>query len=155
MDWLRRIASAIWPSPSGLEVEEPDATTVSTVPPYGRVVRALDALLGPGTVLYWEGRAGPMLAAWLNRLTIEPRPAISVGISPVADFYHLPVDRELLEGLAMRVDLPFGVEGRVRLHAYLGRRIVWQWRPAFSPSPMLISRTIPSWRVNEFRNRIE
>ena len=154
MDWIGRIASAIWPSPSGLEVEESDATTVHAAPPFGRVFSALDALLGPGTILYWEGRPGPLLAAWLNRLNLEPRPAVSVGLVPVPDFYHLPVSRELLEGLAVRIELPHAVDGRVRLHAYLGRRIVWQWRPAFGPQPMLISRTIPSWRVNDFRNRI-
>jgi len=150
MSGIGRIASALWPTPSGLEVDEPEAMTLAVAPPYGRVFRALDALLGPGTVLYWEGKAGPIMAAWLDRMSAEPRPAFALGVVPVPDFYHIPLDAEVLEGLAQRVELPNAIDGRVRLHAYLNQRIVWQWRPAFGPTPMLISRRLPDYRTGEF-----
>ena len=118
-------------------------------------VRALGLLADPGAVLYWEGRTNRVLAAWLDRLTLEPRPPASFGITPVPDFYHLPLDPGTLDVLASRIDRPGAVGRRIRLHLRQSDRIILQWRRAFSREPVLLSRSLDPARLDAFEAAVQ
>jgi hypothetical protein len=150
MNWFNHLLDVLVSAPSGLEVDEPDPIQLTVTPPPGTLFRALPLLLDPGAVLYWEGRPGRTLAAWLGRHTLEPRAPIEFGILPASAFYHLPLDPDILAQLALRVDQPKAVGSRVRIHIHVDERIVLEWRPAFGTSPLLLSRRLPSERIAAF-----
>jgi hypothetical protein len=150
MHWLTQILESVFPRPSGLEVDESDPLAFRLPLSPAGFFRALALLVGPGATLYWEGHASRTLASWLNRYTSEPAPAVSVGVTPVHDFYHLPLIDDVLDQLATRVAEPGALRGRVRIHVHEGGRIILQWHPAFSKSPLLLSRRIQADRVQAF-----
>ena len=150
MNWLAQILESVFPRPTGLEVDEPDPFAFRLPPSPPGFVRALALLVGPGATLYWEGQTSRTLASWLNRHTSEPAPAISAGVMPVHDFYHLPLIDDLLDQLAARVAEPGAIRGRVRIHAREGEWIILQWHPAFSSTPLLLSRRLRADRVQAF-----
>ena len=150
MSWFQQLVAAVFPRPSGLLVEEADPIRVEAPRSPEAFFRALAALMSPDVVLYWEGPAERHLAAWLAQQSLEPRPAVAIGVVPVGDFYHIPLGEELLAWLATRVARPGVVSGRVRLHVREGERIVLEWRPAFGKSPLLLSRHLPAEQVRQF-----
>ena len=150
MGWLTQLIASLAPQPTGLRVDEADPIALRLTPPPGRVFRALPLLLDPGAVLYWEGRTERHLAAWLRRLTVDPRPSIAVGLVPVADFYRIELDRDVVDQLAERVDQPGAVGRRVWFNVVQDQRILVEWRPAFGSHPLLVSRSLPDDRVTAF-----
>ena len=150
MGWLTELLRSIAPPATGIEVDEPDPIPVPVGASPGAFIRAIGVLVDPGAVLYWEGRASPVLNAWLDRLTLEPRPAVSVGITPVADFHHVPLDSGVLDELAQRVDRPGAIGRRIRLHVRQCDRIILQWRRGFSREPVLLSRSLDPHRIHAF-----
>src|SRR5262249_45347782 len=97
MSWLTDLLRSIAPPTTGIEVDDPDPISVPVGVGPGAFIRAIGILVDPDAVLYWEGGASRLLKAWLGRLTLESRPPVSVGVSPVADFYHVPLDPGVLD----------------------------------------------------------
>jgi len=150
MTWLQQLVAAVFPRPSGLLVDEADPIRVEARPSPEAFFRALAVLVTPDAVLYWEGPAERHLAEWLARQTLEPRPAVTIGVAPARDFYHIPLDEDVLAELALRVARPGAMSSKVRLHVRKGERIVLEWRPAFGRSPLLLSRHVPEEQVRQF-----
>ena len=150
MTWLARLLDAVFPPPTGLEVEEPDPIALQGPLAPGQFIRALPLIAGPDAVLYWEGPTDRWLAAWLRREAGDPDRRIVVGLSPVADFYHVPVAAEVLEELATRLESGPTQRSRVHLHVHEGGRILLQWRRAFRGETILVSRQVPDAQVAAF-----
>jgi hypothetical protein len=150
MHWLTKLLGVIAPPATGIEVDEPDPIAVSVGTDAGGFVRAIGLLVDSDAILYWEGRTSRTLAAWMDRRTLEPRQAVRIGIAPVGDFYHLPLDAESLDELALRVNQPGAIRRPIRLHVHQSDRIVLQWRRAFTSEPVLVSRHLDPARVHSF-----
>lgn len=150
MNWLSRLLDSISPPLTGLELDEPDPVALAVPPAPGRFIRALDRLAGPNAVLYWEGPADRVLAAWLRRQTQEPVARISIGISPVHDFYHVALADGVLDELAARIERTKPAPSRVHLHVHEDGRVILQWRRAFLAGPVLISRSVRPERIDAF-----
>jgi hypothetical protein len=116
----------------------------------------LAALLPEGSVLYLEGTAksakdvinfleshGDAKAAKITRGTIWPRP----------NFYHVPIEPDVMRALARLVGGHPTSEICSHLHAYKSDHVLLEWYDAFFQS-LGISRHICEERVAEFCHRL-
>lgn len=154
MNWLSRLLDGISPPATGLEIDEADPIALRVPPEPGPLIQALNHLVGLTAVLYWEGPADRLLAAWLRRQTLEPFERVSVGISPVHDFYHIPLTTGVLAELAARLERARPIPSRVHLHVRENGRVLLQWRQAFGDAAVLLSRTLRREQVDSFAKAV-
>ncbi len=150
MSWWERLLHAAFPPRTGLDVDEPNPLALAVPPNPASVIRAMALLAGPESELYWEGRAGQVLGAWLRRQAGDGERRVAIGITPVQDFYHLPASHDLLAELAERLERAPSLPERVRLHLHDEGRMVLEWRRAFRTGPILVSRRMPEDRLAAF-----
>lgn len=155
MSWLTTLLAGLFPSPTGLKIDEADPLAVHVQVSPGRFFQALPLLWGTDawdaeTMLYLEGGIPRSLAAWLARETTEPRPRFHAGVSPVSDYYHLPLTPDFLAALAIRFEQSDGRRRRLRLHVSIHERLLLEWRHAFTSKPLLLSRSIPADHAQAF-----
>lgn len=75
-------------------------------------------------------------------------------IWPKPDFYHLPLQSELLEEAADLVDRRGISLPSIHLHVHDGERVLLEWHDAFCDDPMYVATSFPRERVEEFARAI-
>jgi len=139
----------------GIRLDEPEPWRVSPTKDVERFVRALPLVPPEGSVAYFEGTGESHVADYLRRLAIAPQVQVAVGtIWPRPDYYHVPVSRESMEGLAAFLDESPTGYFCTHCHVYRNGVVLLEWHDAFMDDPMYVSRIIGEDVVREFASRI-
>lgn len=114
-------------------------------------LRALPILFPSGRFVYFEGTTYRQFATWLKANSV-PAP-LKVGMEtiwPRPDFFHLPLQPDLLASAADIVDDKGIALPSIHLQVHDGSGILLYWHDAFGDDPMFVAKSVPSDRIEEF-----
>jgi len=104
-------------------------------------------------MLYCEGTTDRTVQRWLKRHALEPAPAkVAAGtLLPTPDYYHVPLQPDLMHELAAIVDAEAIALPCLHVHVYREQRVLLEWHDAFLDNPVLLSRSLPVERERPLR----
>jgi hypothetical protein len=136
---------------AGLHLSDTEPWCVSPTRDVERFVRALTALMPPGSVVYFEDTAEPHVRRYLESVSVPSQVRLAIGtIWPRPDCYHVPLTAETMEALATFLDKNPAGFFSAHCHVYRGSVVLLEWHDAFIDVPMYISRTISADAVTRF-----
>ena len=152
MGFLARLFGAVpkkeW---TGIRLADTDPWCVSPTRDVERFVRALPALMPPGSIVYFEDTAEPHVRHYLEGVSVPSQVRVAIGtIWPRPDCYHVPLTAESMEALALFLEKHPAGFFSAHCHVYRDGVVLLQWHDAFIDDPMYISRTISADAVARF-----
>jgi len=155
MGFLARLFGAVSRQErGGIRMEHP-AWEVSGVQVLPGFLRALPALLPPGSILYLEGTSARDVIEFLSgRAAAEPRKVAVGTIWPRPRVFHMPASPENLAALAQLADHHAAPEVCIHLHAYEQDRILLEWYDAILDTSFSLSSEFAGEQVAEFCRRL-
>ena len=139
----------------GIRLTDDEPWRVGPTRDVKRFLRALPALMPPGSVVYFEDTGEPHVGRYLLGVSVPAQTQVAVGtIWPRPDCYHVPLTAEHMEALAGFLEThPAGLFC-VHCHVYRDGVVLLQWHDAFYDDPMYISRTMSDAVVAQFAQAI-
>ena len=156
MGFLARLFGAVSRDErAGIQLTDADPWRVSPTRDVKRFLRALPALMPPGSVVYFEATGESHVGRYLLGVSIPAQSKVGLGtIWPRPDCHHVPLTAEQMEALAdFLEEHPAGLFC-AHCHVYRDGVVLLQWHDAFYSDPMYISRTISDAAVAQFAQAI-
>ena len=115
------------------------------------MLRALPDLLPDGGFVYFEGTTESRFESWAQEHAVSPPLKIAYGtIWPRPNYFHVPLDQELLQEAAALIDR-YGIAlPSIHVHAHDESKVLLEWHDAFGEDPMYVSSDISQERVVAF-----
>jgi hypothetical protein len=82
--------------------------------------------------------------------TSSPLKVAYSTIWPRPDYYHVPVEADLLQEAADLIEREHVVQPCIHLHVHDGNRILLEWHDAFGEDPMYIASVVPRDLIDLF-----
>ena len=156
MGFLARLFGAVGRKErDGIHLTDDEPWRVSPTRDVERFVRALPALMPPGSVVYFEDTGEPHVGRYLLSVSVPAQAQVAAGtIWPKPDCYHVPLTAEDMDALAdFHEKEPAGFFC-THCHVYRDGVVLLQWHDAFINDPIYISRTISDESVAQFAQAI-
>lgn len=156
MGFLARLFGAVGRSErDGIRLTDDEPWRVSPTRDVERFLRALPALMPPGSIAYFEDTGEPHVGRYLLSVSIPAQAQVAGGtIWPRPDSYHVPLTVEQMDALVHFLDKQPAGFFCAHCHVYRDGVVLLQWHDAFINDPIYISRTISDESVAEFAQAI-
>lgn len=118
-------------------------------------LRKLPVLFPNDCFVYFEGTTDRAFAKWLKIKSVQTPSKVGLGtIVPKPDYYHIPLEPELLAEAADIVDDRGISFPSVHVHVHDATEVLLYWHDAFCDDPMLLAKSVSSDRILEFAKAI-
>jgi hypothetical protein len=156
MGFLARLFGAVGRSErDGIRLTDDEPWRVSPTRDVDRFLRALPALMPPGSVAYFEATAEAHVGPYLLSVSVPAQAQVALGtIWPRPDCYHVPLTAEQMQALTGFLEKHPAGFFCTHCHVYHDGVVLLQWHDAFINDPMYISRAIDEESVVQFAQAI-